>query len=498
MQVCSVLRNRILALAFALLCFVNPSIAAAEEADKPVMVPFGEYAAALAASRPDGEQWMGGVTDNPSIQCDSFTHFIYTAAGANLDFNETGTVNDFDFMKVEAWHPLGDGYVPQPGDLVNWNSNADGTEGHVGIYLGNGMVCSRQFRGGVHVTSLAEADTYGFGTRTGWGSVAEATGNKMVVFQAIDWEKLDKVWEAAKKGIPNSHDIMKQAMKELLDVKIPWNFEALANFGTVLNDFANYMSEACTKGFQYLRPVLGGMLVALAIIDLALSIILSEMRIDFNILVEKVIRYGFLFFLYYNWDTIMNEFFLEFVKGSIVTAAPGAGNDVVEAITQPQVFIQKGLAVLMPGLQAVGELKLLGLINNLIPAMIILGCSGICIIVLSLLALFILMTYVNFYMAGIFALLGLATSPLSLRAYERCVRLFPGAKRGIGSACIRLITMSLVMTAALKVMREYIPAGYTVTFGMNDIQAYVAMCAMLIIISLTMYFATSEVSELLE
>ena len=117
---------------------------------------------------------------------------------------------------------------------------------------------------------------------------------------------------------------------------------------------------------------------------------------------------------------------------------------------------------------------------------------------LSLLALFILMTYVNFYMAGIFALLGLATSPLSLRAYERCVRLFPGAKRGIGSACIRLITMSLVMTAALKVMREYIPAGYTVTFGMNDIQAYVTMCAMLIIISLTMYFATSEVSELLE
>lgn len=493
MQVCSVLRNRILALAFALLCFVNPSIAAAEEADKPVMVPFGVYAAALAASRPYGERWMGGVTENENIQCDSFTAYIYAVAGDSLDVDGNHLVRDDDFKIMECYHHIGDGYVPQPGDLVDWPE-------HVGIYLGNGMVCSRQSgTSGVQTHSLDMVNAQNwFGTQQGWGSVAEATGNKMVVFQAIDWEKLDKVWEAAKKGIPNSADVMKQAMKDMLDVKIPWNFEALANFGTVLNDFANYMSEACTKGFQYLRPALGGMLVALAIIDLALSIILSEMRIDLNLLVEKVVRYGFLFFLYYNWDTILNEFFLEFVKGSIATAAPGAGNDVVEAITQPQVFIQKGLAVLMPGLQAVGELRLLGLINNLIPAMIILGCSGICIVVLSLLALFILMTYVNFYMAGIFALLGLATSPLSLRAYERCVRLFPGAKRGIGSACIRLITMSLVMTAALKVMREYIPAGYTVTFGMNDIQAYVAMCAMLIIISLTMYFATSEVSELLE
>ena len=486
----SCLRNKILVVFYTLLLFLRPSIAAAEEADKPVMVPFGQYAAALAASRPDGEQWMGGVTNDSTIQCDSFTAFIYAAAGENLDQDGNIVVRDDDFKMIECYHYVGDGYVPKPGDLVDWKK-------HVGIYLGDGMVCSRQSSGGVKTHPLSVANGI-FGPVLGWGSVAEATGDKMVVFKAIDWEKLDKVWEAAKKGIPNSHDIMKQAMKELLDVKIPWNFEALANFGTVLNDFANYMSEACTKGFQYLRPVLGGMLVALAIIDLALSIILAEMRIDLNLLVEKVIRYGFLFFLYYNWDTILNEFFLEFVKGSIATAAPGAGNDVVEAITQPQVFIQKGLAVLMPGLQAVGELKLLGLINNLIPAMIILGCSGICIIVLSLLALFILMTYVNFYMAGIFALLGLATSPLSLRSYERCVRLFPGAKRGIGSACIRLITMSLVMTAALKVMREYIPAGYTVTFGMNDIQAYVAMCAMLIIISLTMYFATSEVSELLE
>ena len=61
---------------FALVYILRPSIAAAEEADKPVMVPFGEYAAALAASRPDGEQWMGGVTNDASIQCDSFTHLF--------------------------------------------------------------------------------------------------------------------------------------------------------------------------------------------------------------------------------------------------------------------------------------------------------------------------------------------------------------------------------------------------------------------------------------
>ena len=68
--------KRLLCMLLALLLCVNASPVWAEETTgQPKIVPFGELAAALAASRPEGEQWMGGVTSDSRIQCDSYVAF---------------------------------------------------------------------------------------------------------------------------------------------------------------------------------------------------------------------------------------------------------------------------------------------------------------------------------------------------------------------------------------------------------------------------------------
>ena len=51
--------------------------------------------------------------------------------------------------------------------------------GHVGIYMGDGMVNSRQSSGGVQTISMAEAESY-FGAVQGYGSIREATGGRTV------------------------------------------------------------------------------------------------------------------------------------------------------------------------------------------------------------------------------------------------------------------------------------------------------------------------------
>lgn len=120
----------------------------------------------------NGEQWMGDVSANPTIQCDSWTGDVYAKAGIDSIGGQStaGLIRDDAFKAAGAYHSASSGYVPQPGDLVDY-------AGHVGIYLGNGMVRSRQSSGGVNTISLAESESY-FGPVRGFGSIAEATNNR--------------------------------------------------------------------------------------------------------------------------------------------------------------------------------------------------------------------------------------------------------------------------------------------------------------------------------
>ena len=151
---------------------------APQTVDYTIEHPIGELAASIASNNyGEGEQWMGNVTSNPRIQCDSFTANVYNQAGiANVGGVDTatGTVNDAAFKNVGAYHSVGDGYEPQAGDLVD-------SAHHVGIYLGDGRVRSRDSSGGVTTWNIGDWDNE-FGIE-GYGSIAEATGNRMTTEQ---------------------------------------------------------------------------------------------------------------------------------------------------------------------------------------------------------------------------------------------------------------------------------------------------------------------------
>lgn len=139
-----------------------------------VEYPIGALVADIAAGHPQGEQWMGNITNNPAIQCDSYTANVYADAGIDsIGGQDTeGIINDAAFRAAGAYHSAGGGYEPEAGDLVDF-------AGHVGIYMGDGMVNSRQSSGGVQTISMAKAESY-FGAVQGYGSLAEATGGRTV------------------------------------------------------------------------------------------------------------------------------------------------------------------------------------------------------------------------------------------------------------------------------------------------------------------------------
>lgn len=142
-------------------------------------VPVGELAAYHAINDYwDGQQWRGKLGNDKDGWCDDFVHQIYKDVFDQLgkaDPFGDGFVNDSAFKALGAYH-AGDleavrGAL-QVGDMVD-------TPGHVGIYIGNGLVRSRQSKMGVHDLSLDDFDRT-FGGIQGYGSLAEATGGMTV------------------------------------------------------------------------------------------------------------------------------------------------------------------------------------------------------------------------------------------------------------------------------------------------------------------------------
>lgn len=142
-------------------------------------VPVGELAVYHALNDyKDGDQWRGNLGSDKKGWCDDFLHKIYedvfTQLGKTDPFGD-GIVNDSSFKSLGAYHAGNLDAVRgalQVGDLVD-------TAGHVGIYVGNGMVRSRQSSAGVHDLSLDDFDRT-FGGIQGYGSLAEATGGMTV------------------------------------------------------------------------------------------------------------------------------------------------------------------------------------------------------------------------------------------------------------------------------------------------------------------------------
>lgn len=155
----------------------NGSTAAAQPVEYDV--PVGELAAYHAINDYwDGQQWRGKLGNDKNGWCDDFVHQIYKDVFDQLgkaDPFGDGFVNDSAFKALGAYH-AGDleavrGAL-QVGDMVD-------TPGHVGIYIGNGLVRSRQSKMGVHDLSLDDFDRT-FGGIQGYGSLAEATGGMTV------------------------------------------------------------------------------------------------------------------------------------------------------------------------------------------------------------------------------------------------------------------------------------------------------------------------------
>lgn len=109
------------------------------------------------------------LTDNGRKSCASWASTVYSGAGVDGLWGASVDNLEAAFRQRNAWH--GGEYDPQPGDYIQGVGGYTQTDGHAGIYLGNGKVRSRDSDGGVTTWDLDEwKKAFGF---DGYGSLAE-------------------------------------------------------------------------------------------------------------------------------------------------------------------------------------------------------------------------------------------------------------------------------------------------------------------------------------
>lgn len=146
-----------------------------------VEVPLGEIAAQKALdayNAAPGSQWLNpDLTNDMENSCAAFVSTMYGAAGVMTDLTASGNNLDAMFQSVKgAWYGPNDGYSPSAGDYVS-------SPGHVGMYVGNNTVISRDSKGGLQQHDLDRwKQEFGF---IGYGSVAKLTGGATAT-QTVD------------------------------------------------------------------------------------------------------------------------------------------------------------------------------------------------------------------------------------------------------------------------------------------------------------------------
>lgn len=136
-----------------------------------VEVPIGEIAAQKAIdtyNAAPGSQWLNpDLTNDMENSCAAFVSTMYGAAGVMSDLTASGNNLDAMFQNASAWYGPGSGYTPSAGDYVSGPK-------HVGMYVGNNTVISRDSAGGLQSHDLDQwKQEFGF---IGYGSVAKLTG----------------------------------------------------------------------------------------------------------------------------------------------------------------------------------------------------------------------------------------------------------------------------------------------------------------------------------
>ena len=202
----------------------------------------------------------------------------------------------------------------------------------------------------------------------------------------------------------------------------------------------------------------------MAIIDLAMSVILAGFEINpFNLIV-RFLKYGFFYFLIFNWATLVDDFFLSLAfdtSNAVDMVTPSVSLN----ITNPQLVLQKGLLIIKPGLDYVGSLPWSQKILHALPCLLVIFSSLITIFFLMAVAMYVAISYIEFYIVAAMAMVSLPYTPSGFTKF-----LPQSSLAAVWKQTIKLLVIAIMIGILGMIMSENSPILIAEAMGRNGLK----------------------------
>ena len=246
-------------------------------------------------------------------------------------------------------------------------------------------------------------------------------------------------------------------------------FDGLQQLGEALNKIIERFSGLAIEAHDKIRPVAFDLITSLCIIDLALSIIMAGFEINPNTLFVKVLKYGFIYWIYAMWPTIVDTFFQTLVVSVNETVSPDTFAVAAENICQPQFVLQKVMYLIKPGFDYIGSMNWFSF------ALKIFTGGSLFLLVAAIATVIVMFIYIVSYVYisfFVYAALSVVSVPFMSSKFTK---FFPeGAIGGAWNAMIRMmvVTFMLGLMMYLFTGADYAQAGGLVN-GVNTANTFV-------------------------
>lgn len=233
---------------------------------------------------------------------------------------------------------------------------------------------------------------------------------------------------------------------------IPLGIETFSKFGDCINEILGFLADGTINAFGYLFNYSMELFVAIATLDLALSLILSGFKFSAPNLLNKVLKYGFCVFVIKNWTTILNDFFISLTTavGQTMTGATASG--LTEKLSQPQMLMRLAIDNL-PGLNILTNSSNMQITENTFYCLGIFLISWFVLLVYLFLAIKIAYVYVQFYIAAVFNIWGL---PFSVNGFTKFIP--EGLLGSLWNATVTLMATSVMIYFTGMGIKEFLPS----------------------------------------
>lgn len=231
------------------------------------------------------------------------------------------------------------------------------------------------------------------------------------------------------------------------DTGIPWNVQALMGIGNSINDTMVKFQGFASKAYDNIHTYALTLLFILFATDIVFLIILSGFELDLMTMISKLVKLGIFIFLIEHWKEIVNTIFKGFIT-LVGTSYAGTNTNFLTDVSQPQLLLQKAVSLLNPALNKIALFGARDFISNIGTILPIYILTFLVIGIFILVALYIMICYLEFYISGALSIISV---PFGILHWSKFIP--EGFVGHLTSSTIKLMLISVLVgltTIAVK------------------------------------------------